>query len=232
MKTKVIIVLLLAFLSVPDTDAQKQAKTFITGIVLDEQEMPVSGASIFIDEVETKVLTNKRGEFKVRIKPGDVRVLAVKADVGITEQFIGEKVEFRLVLDKAKILKLTATRPEDEMVDIGYGSIKRKFLVNPVNKIDGTNPKFASYTSIYEMIKGEVPGVQVSGTSITIRGTGSIMLSTQPLFVVDGIATDQISNISPSEVKSIEVLKGAAASIYGSRGGNGVILINRHNGKK
>jgi TonB-dependent SusC/RagA subfamily outer membrane receptor len=81
------------------------------------------------------------------------------------------------------------------------------------------------------MIKGEVPGVQVNGTSITIRGTGSIMSSTEPLFIVDGIAVNQISDISPVEVKSIEVLKGASASIYGSRGANGVILIRRHSGR-
>ena len=75
------------------------------------------------------------------------------------------------------------------------------------------------------MIRGEVPGVQVNGTSIIIQGASSLTLSTEPLFVVDGIVVNSIDYISPISVKSIEILKGSAASIYGSRGANGVILI-------
>jgi TonB-dependent SusC/RagA subfamily outer membrane receptor len=83
-----------------------------------------------------------------------------------------------------------------------------------------------THQNIYEMIRGEIPGVQVTGKSIMIQGPSSINLSTEPLIVVDGVPTASIDDISPQMVKSIEVLKGAAASIYGSRGANGVILIN------
>jgi TonB-dependent SusC/RagA subfamily outer membrane receptor len=76
------------------------------------------------------------------------------------------------------------------------------------------------------MIRGEVPGVQVSGTSIRIQGASSLMLSTEPLFVVDGMVVNSIGDIQPFTVKSIEILKGSSAAIYGSRGANGVILIN------
>jgi len=69
------------------------------------------------------------------------------------------------------------------------------------------------------MLAGEVPGVVVNGTSINIQNSFSFQLSTQPLFVVDGIIVPQINDIVPSQVKSIEVLKGASASIYGARGG-------------
>jgi TonB-dependent SusC/RagA subfamily outer membrane receptor len=75
------------------------------------------------------------------------------------------------------------------------------------------------------MIQGKVPGVDVVGNKITIRGVGSLNLSSDPLFVVDGVAVSSIDNISPREVKSITVLKGASAAIYGTRGANGVILI-------
>jgi TonB-dependent SusC/RagA subfamily outer membrane receptor len=75
------------------------------------------------------------------------------------------------------------------------------------------------------MIKGEVAGVEVIGTSIRIRGTSSLMSGTQPLLVVDGVTVNSIDNILPMMVKSIEVLKGSGAAIYGSRGANGVILI-------
>jgi TonB-dependent SusC/RagA subfamily outer membrane receptor len=103
--------------------------------------------------------------------------------------------------------------------------MKRKDLTTQVGKIDGTNKKYAAYRDIYDMIRGEIPGVQVRGKSILIQGPGSLNLSTEPLLVVDGVIINSIDDISPREVKSIEVLKGASASIYGSRGANGVIMI-------
>ena len=75
------------------------------------------------------------------------------------------------------------------------------------------------------MIQGKCAGVQVSGHSIIIRGKNSINLSSEPLFVVDGVAVEDVSYINPREVKNITVLKDSAASIYGVRGANGVILI-------
>jgi TonB-dependent SusC/RagA subfamily outer membrane receptor len=75
------------------------------------------------------------------------------------------------------------------------------------------------------MIRGEFPGVQVIGKNIVIRGTSSLMLSSDPLLIVDGMSVSSLDDISPVLVKSIEVLKGPAAAVYGSRGTNGVILI-------
>ncbi|MGQ9620019.1 MAG: TonB-dependent receptor plug domain-containing protein [Bacteroidales bacterium] len=103
--------------------------------------------------------------------------------------------------------------------------MKKREMTSTVGKINGTNPKYSSYTNIYDMIKGEVPGVHVAGKKITIQGASSFLLSTDPLILVNGIETHDIDDISPNQVKSIEVLKGSAASIYGSRGANGVILI-------
>jgi TonB-dependent SusC/RagA subfamily outer membrane receptor len=113
----------------------------------------------------------------------------------------------------------------EERVDIGYGSVRRKDLTTPVNKLNIKNSRYANYSNIYDMLKGTVPGLQVSGTRITIQGTSSFNLSTEPLFIVDGMQTNSIGDISPSQVESVEVLKGSSASIYGSRGANGVILI-------
>lgn len=105
-------------------------------------------------------------------------------------------------------------------------------MTSSVSKIDGTNPKYASYKNIYDMIRGEVPGVQVSGNSIKIQGASSLTLSTEPLFVVDGVTVNTIDGIQPYMVQSIQVLKGSSASIYGSRGANGVIVINLVTGNK
>jgi TonB-dependent SusC/RagA subfamily outer membrane receptor len=87
------------------------------------------------------------------------------------------------------------------------------------------------YQDIYDMIRGRVAGVEVSGKSIKIRGTNSLNISTEPLFVVDGIVVREIDDIAPETVKSIEILKGPDASAYGIRGSNGVIVITRKTGK-
>lgn len=79
---------------------------------------------------------------------------------------------------------------------------------------------------VEELIQGEFPTIIVEGKSIRIPGAVSLKLSTEPLFVVDGIQVTGIDNIMPASVKSIQVLKGSSASIYGMKGANGVILIN------
>jgi TonB-dependent SusC/RagA subfamily outer membrane receptor len=111
----------------------------------------------------------------------------------------------------------------EEEVNVGYGKVKKKELVTPVTKLDGEKQKFV-YKDIYDMLR-TMPGVQVSGKSIKIQGAESFMSSTEPLLVVDGMTVTTIDDIMPESVKSIDILKGSSASIYGSRGANGVILI-------
>ena len=117
----------------------------------------------------------------------------------------------------------TASVEPVRQVNIGYGTMPEDQLTSSVStvKIDENVP----YTTIYEMIQGRCAGVIVNGSSITIRGVGSINLSSQPLFIVDGVEMNDISFIHPRDVKDIQVLKDSSASIYGSRGANGVILI-------
>jgi TonB-dependent SusC/RagA subfamily outer membrane receptor len=113
----------------------------------------------------------------------------------------------------------------DETVNVGYGTAKKKDQTASIGTIDATNKKYASYSNIFQLLAG-VPGVHVSGkNSITVQGSNSFQMDTNPLFVVDDIIVKSIDCISPSMVKSITVLKGAAASIYGAEASNGVILI-------
>jgi TonB-dependent SusC/RagA subfamily outer membrane receptor len=209
---------------------QKQQRIEISGVVVSEEGKPVKGATIFIDGVETNTRSDKAGEFKLKINPEALSIQAVMPETGIAEEPIGESRMFYLVLNKAKIIQLLEADPGDEMVDMGYASIKKKYITSSSTRIETTQARYSSYANIFDMIKGEVPGVTVYGTSITIRGIGSIRSTNQPLFVVDGIVTDNINHISPSEVQSINVLKGADASAYGSRGSNGVIVIKRKTG--
>jgi TonB-dependent SusC/RagA subfamily outer membrane receptor len=140
-------------------------------------------------------------------------------------------VNFSLSINSlAESNQLKNTKGEEE-VNIGYGTVKRRDLLTPVEKINGKDTKYESYLNIYEMLRGK-PGVQVTGTNIKIQGASSFMSGTEPLLVVDGIVVSTIDGIQPQMVKSIEILKGSSASIYGSRGANGVILIDLIKGER
>lgn len=202
-------------------------KLTITGVVLDINQKPVSGAFIFIDNQKTNTVTDEKGFYKIKVSPKAKSISAFTLMNGVSETEIGGRtlINFSLNASGSSNKAVVENPADDETVNVGYGSIKKKDLTTTVGKIDATNKKYSSYTNIYEMLRGEIPGVQVNGKSILIQGPSSINLSTEPLLVVDGVAVSSIDDISPQMVKSIEVLKGASASIYGSRGANGVILI-------
>lgn len=111
-------------------------------------------------------------------------------------------------------------------IAVGYGYIDEKDLSFSVGHMEDSNDEFCSYSSIFDLIKGQLSGVSVSGNKVYIRGgTSSLLLETEALYVVDGQITSSIDWIHPCQVKSIDVLKDSSASIYGSRGGSGVVLI-------
>jgi TonB-dependent SusC/RagA subfamily outer membrane receptor len=114
-----------------------------------------------------------------------------------------------------------------EVVDIGYGKAARGDLATSISSVPLDEKTTSTYRDIYELIQGKCPGVQVEGQRIVIRGVATIYGSSDPLFIVDGNAVPSIEWINPNDVKSIDILKDAGAtSIYGSRGANGVIIIN------
>lgn len=123
----------------------------------------------------------------------------------------------------------TATRIEsnsqDEEIDIGYGTTTRKRNTNSVSKLKVKDEEMASYTSIFEYLRGRVAGVVVEGEEVYIRGVSTIYGNTQPAFIVDGLEVSSIKYLNPMDVDTITVLKDASASIYGVRGANGAILI-------
>lgn len=108
---------------------------------------------------------------------------------------------------------------------LGYGiTVSHDSRTEAVSSVEMDD--YTHYKTIYEYLQGRVAGLQVSGNKVLIRGTNSIFASTEPLFVVDGVAMEDISWINPQDVKRIDVLKDSAScSLYGSRGANGVILI-------
>lgn len=204
--------------------AQKSSKITVSGTVTDADNRPVNDAMILIDNKETMVVTNEKGFYKIKVKSTVKTITVFSMQYGMADEPVNGRTEINFRL-KGRGEPIPAAVQESDKVNVGYGTVDKKDMTTSVGQVDGTNPKYDSYPNIYEMIKGEVAGVQVSGKKITIQGVNSINSGTDPLLVVDGMAVGSIDDISPRMVKSIEVLKGPSASIYGSRGANGVILI-------
>ena len=119
---------------------------------------------------------------------------------------------------------------ENDLVDLGYGKVRRKDVTSSVSKVSVDEKTVTSYSDMGSYLMGRVPGLTVTKTGngyrYSIRSSDTIYGNTEPLFVVDGVTVDDISYLNPSDVDHVEVLKDAAsASIYGTQGGNGVILI-------
>jgi len=228
MKIRIILCLFIAAFSFSSGFSQKAGKKVtITGYVVDGTRASIANAIVMIDGQSTNILTDEKGFYEVKAKSGSTRIGILTTSNGFMEEEINGRTRINFefggsVPDQANNM----AEAGDEALNVGYGTVRKKDMTTNVSKIDGSNPKYASYRNIYDMIKGEVPGVQVIGTSIKIQGVSSMNSGTDPLYVLDGVVVNSIGDIQPAMVKSIEILKGSSASIYGARGANGVILIN------
>ena len=115
---------------------------------------------------------------------------------------------------------------EDSEVNLGYSTVKQKGLTYSVSNVGVKENEASAYRDIYEYLQGRVAGVQVTQDKrIIIRGVNTINAGGDPLILVDGVETPDISDLNFHDIKSIDVLKDGSAAIYGLRGANGVLLI-------
>lgn len=228
MKIKIFLLLLISVLSIYTVSAQKKnAKITITGTVTDASGFPLANAIVMIDGKNTSSVTDSKGMYNIKVK-SDARTIGIFTFTsGIKEEAIEGRTVINLKFGVSAVQQKTEQEPDpgDEGVNTGYNYVKQKNVTTEVSKIDGTNKKYASYSSVYEMIQREVSGVRISGASIIINESKDFFGNIPALLVVDGTYVTDFSNISPSSVESIEVLKGTAAAIYGSRGYGGAVVI-------
>jgi len=206
----------------------------VTGIVSDQSGLPIPGVNIIISGSQIGTVTDFNGEYSIEnISKDDVLVFSYigfsTVEVEVSENFI---IDITLFED---------TELLDEVVIVGYGTQKKSDIVGSVTVVDVSEAVTQPTTDISELLRGKAAGVQITqnsnrpgGTSsIIIRGSNSILGGNSPLFVLDGIPTTNINDISSEEIESIEVLKDASAqAIYGARASNGVILVNTKKGKE
>ena len=114
-----------------------------------------------------------------------------------------------------------------DAIEIGYGTQDPDHVTNSVSKVKVKKTDAQTYTDMYDYLRGRVAGVTVtSDKRIFIRGIGTNSDATDPLILVDGVETTDLSGINPADVQSVDVIKDGSSAIYGMRGANGVIIIN------
>ena len=224
----------------------------ITGIVKDEKGDPLPGVSVVVKGTQTGTSANENGAFTLNTT--DENVLLVFSYVGyITQEVV---ISSRTNID---VTLATDNRSLDELVVVGYGTVKKSDLTGSVSTISKKDFNQGAITSVDQLMAGKAAGVQVvqnsgepgAGISVNIRGVGSISAGNSPLYVIDGLPIDNqaavsasgtsftgmptprnpLNSINPNDIASIEILKDASATaIYGSRGANGVVLITTKGG--
>jgi TonB-dependent SusC/RagA subfamily outer membrane receptor len=213
--------------AIPSHAQMKSKKNIITGYVVDVNQYPVINALIMIDNNTTSVVTDERGFYKIKVKPYETMIGIISFKHGILEETIDGRTRINFDFPTSILSHniIPDYNPEEEEINIGYGTVKKKNLTSSVSKIDGRKPQYASYNSIFDMLQGTVPGVTVNNGNVRIRGA-PFKSGYEPLYVVDGTPVNSIADIPPQIVESIEVLKGPSSAIYGSRGANGAILVD------
>jgi TonB-linked SusC/RagA family outer membrane protein len=206
----------------------------VTGIVKDAQGKALPGVSVVVKGTTTGTTTDNEGRFSIEVP--NSRSILVFSLIGHAdrEEIVGTRKTVDLTLSES-------ASNLDEVVVIGYGTQKKRDVTGAISSINSKAIAERAPQNVFEAIQGQIPGVviaQESGrpgasSSIRIRGIGTLEAGAEPLYVVDGAQGVNIDGINPADIESIEVLRDAAsAAIYGSAGGNGVIIITTKKGKE
>jgi len=205
----------------------------VTGTVTDENGVPLPGATISLKGSTLAIATDESGNYRIKV-PDQSAVLEFSL-MGFDAQEVA--VNGRSVI---KVALKTSVSDLDEVVVIGYGTVKRSDLTGSVSTIKSEDFNPGQSGGVQGLIQGKLPGVRVvessgepgGGYSISIRGAGSISAGTGPLWVVDGSPmAGGLRTFNPDDIESIEVLKDASATaIYGSRAAGGVIMVTTKKG--
>jgi hypothetical protein len=188
---------------------REKKKLVIIGVVKNVDKTPIANAQIYVDTVYTNQVSDELGNYRVVTTTDAKKIVAYSPKAGFCEVDINGQKTINLILT-AKTLVLPRFIVENKIA-----FVEKKTKPKKVNV----------YTDIYQMIRQEVHGVLVTGRSIVVQQPNSFFGSTTPLFVVDGHIVPSLDYINPQEVKSIRLLKGSEATIYGNDGANGVICV-------
>lgn len=210
-----------------------QAAKKVTGTVLDEQGQPMIGVTVRLRDGKAGATTDLDGKFSIEVPQNSVLVFSY---IGYQEYTltVGDRNDYVINMESENAAL-------DEVVVIGYQTIKRKDLTGSVASVRGEDVATMPVANVAQALQGKLPGVNVTTqdgrpdatVSIRVRGGGSISQSNDPLILVDGITVKSLDDIPSDQVESIDVLKDASSTaIYGARGANGVILVTTKGAKE
>ncbi len=210
-----------------------QSRQSVTGKVVDESGTPLPSVSIVLKGTSRGVNTKDDGTFAIGASSSDVLVFS---SVGYENKEVRVGADRRLTVSLMPALNLQM----ENVIVVGYGTQKRTAVTGAISTVSGKTVTELPVASVQQALQGRVAGLQVTnngspGTEplVRIRGISSISYASNPLYVVDGFPTGDISAFDTRDIESVDVLKDAsAAAIYGSRGTNGVIIITTKKGKK
>jgi len=205
----------------------------VKGTVKDKDALPIPGANVAVKGTATAVSTDFDGKYAIVIPNKDAQLQFSFMGFTTNTVTVGNKVVIDIVLEQGG-------QSLEEVVVVGYATVKKKDVTSSIASIKGKELQTMTVSNVTESLQGKVAGVQITGAGgpgaqprVLIRGISTVNLSTDPLYVVDGIPMGtSINFLSNNEIESMDVLKDASASaIYGSRASNGVILITTKKGK-
>jgi TonB-linked SusC/RagA family outer membrane protein len=211
---------------------QQQSRQ-ISGKVTDTSGAPLLGVSVVIKGTTTGMITDADGNYSLPNVPGNATLTFSFVGMKTQEVIVGTQMSINVTMEEETI-------GIEEIVAIGYGTVKKSDLTGSVSSIKMSDMGSKHSISVADYLMGGIPGLNISKssstsgqTSMEIRGPNSISASTQPLLVVDGIIYDgNLNELNPSDIESVDVLKDASsAAVYGSKAASGVVIITTKRGK-
>jgi hypothetical protein len=186
----------------------------VNGIVTTFDSIALVGASIRVKSSKQVTITDSLGNFKISCKPEDIIMVSARG-------YYTQRVKLTPGIKLAAINLRMKSGDKNREYAIGYGKVSERDKLYAISNLNSQSTDFSSYTSIYDLVQGRFAGVMVKNNEIIIRGTKSFIGGNAALIILNGIPVDgrTLASISPSEVKSIDILKD------GSRGANGVVII-------
>ncbi len=233
---KLLLKLLLFFGVLFSLHTELSAQIQVKGSVLDAKGLTLPGAAVTVKGGQDGVTTNNSGEYSISVKDQNVILEFSFFGFETQEKTVGTQSVIDVVMKESSLVL-------NDVVVVGYGSMRKSDLTGSIVSVGADALESTNAQSLTQALQGQAAGVYVSTTSaapggassIRIRGTNSLLADANPLYVVDGfpVETDDINSINLNDVKSVEILKDASSTaIYGSRGANGVILIQTNSGTK
>ena len=241
------LVIALSVIIAAETAASAQNLT-VSGVVTDEEGYPLEGATVLFKGTQQGVTVDSDGKYEISV-PGDAVLVASYLGYVSSESPVNGEHTVNFVLEED-------SEYLDDVIVVAYGSMSKSDFTGSASQVKGSDVANSSRESVDKGMVGKVSGVRISSDtgdpgsagSVQIRGVGSISASTSPLYVIDGVVMSSstandlqlgyksmgiLNTINPDDIESMTVLKdAAAASLYGSRAANGVIIITTKKGKQ